>query len=242
MAIGALGVGALLSGGSALLQGIFGGVQAAKGNKGFNRAMANRPTYEIPDEYKNILAQYQQAQAGNMPGYEQTLSQIGQSGARARGAAERGAISSASYGAQVGDLYQKELDAIQGLGIKQEEYKTSMMDRVAQAQGQMGAQKSEQWNINKFMPWQTEMNRFGEQKQAGIQNMFSGLQSGIGNLADLAGTKYYSDALAKLQNVGGASPIGGLKSNPLSNNYNPQQNLFNTTSDLLKKTKINFPQ
>ena len=238
----ALLAGALLSGGSALLQGIFGAAQAARGNKGFNRAMANRPTYEIPDEYKNILAQYQQSQAGNMPGYEQTLSQIGQAGARARGSAERGAISSASYGAQVGNLYQKELDAIQGLGIKQEEYKTSMLDKVAQAQGQMGAQKSEQWNINKFMPWQTEMNRYGEQKQAGIQNMFSGIQSGMGSLADLAGTKYYSDALSKLQNVGGASPVGGLKSNPLANNYSPQQNLLGTVSGLLNKTKINFPQ
>lgn len=238
----ALLAGALLSGGSALLQGIFGAAQAARGNKGFNRAMANRPTYEIPDEYKNILAQYQQAQAGNMPGYEQTLSQIGQAGARARGAAERGAISSASYGAQVGNLYQKELDAIQNLGIKQEEYKTSMLDRVAQAQGQLGQQKEQQFNINQFVPWQTETNRYGEMKQQGIQNMFSGIQSGIGSLADLAGTKYYSDALAKLQNVGGTTGVGKTANMNAYQGYNPQQNLFNTTSDLLKKTKINFPQ
>ncbi len=195
----ALLAGALLSGGSALLQGIFGAAQAAKGNKGFNRAMANRPTYEIPDEYKNILAQYQQAQAGNMPGYEQTLSQIGQAGARARGSAERGAISSASYGAQVGNLYQKELDAIQNLGVKQEEYKTSMLDRVAQARGQLGQQKEQQFNLNQFVPWQTEANRYGEMKKQGTENLFGAIQGGVKNFSDLLGTKFYQEALTKLQ-------------------------------------------
>jgi hypothetical protein len=68
--------------------------------------MGAQPQYEIPQEYENILARYKQAYAGNMPGYEQMLSQTEQSGARARGAAERGAISSAAYGSQVGDIQQ----------------------------------------------------------------------------------------------------------------------------------------
>lgn len=185
----------LLGGGSALLQGAIGGVQAFQGNKGFKRTMANRPDYEIPSEYQDILAKYQQAQAGNMPGYEQLQSNIGQAGARARGAAERGAISSNAYGAQVGDIYQKELDAIQNLGIQQEQYKTAMMDKVAGAQGQLAGQKAEQWNINKFLPWQTEMNRYGEQKSAGMQNLFSGIQSGMGSISDFLGTRYYTDTL-----------------------------------------------
>lgn len=194
-----LGIGSALTGASTLLQGIVGGVQAYRGNKGFNRTMAARPTYEIPEEYKKILAQYQQAQAGNMPGYEQTLSNVGQAGARARGAAERGAISSSAYGAQVGDIYQKELDAIQNLGIQQEEYKTSMLDKVAQAQGQLGEQKSEQWNINKFLPWQTEMNRYGEMKKTGMENLFGAVQGGVSNITDLVGTSYYKKILEGLK-------------------------------------------
>lgn len=231
---------AIISGVSALAQSGFGAAQAASGNKQFKKLLANRPNYEIPQEYKDILARYQQAQSGDMPGYQQTLSNIGQAGARARGAAERGAISSASYGAQLGNLYQKELDAIQNLGIQQEQYKTSMLDKVAQAQGTLGAQKSEQWNLNQFLPWQTEMNRLGEKKQAGIQNLFSGLQSGIGNISDLMGTKYYSDMLNKLQTTGGAT-AGGFQS-PLLQGYNPQENLNKTLSGLTKNIKINYPQ
>jgi hypothetical protein len=198
MALGALGIGALLSGGQALLQGIVGGVQAAKGNKGFNKTMANRPEYEIPEEYESILAQYQQARAGNMPGYDQMRADINQSGARARGSAERGAISSTAYGAQVGDIYQKELDAIQNLGIQQEQYKSNMLDKVAGAQGQLGQQKSEQWNINEYTPWQTEMNRYGEMKKQGVENIFGAIQSGVGTMSDFLGTRYAVDAMKGL--------------------------------------------
>lgn len=247
MAIGALGLGALLSGGSSLLQGIIGGVQASRGNKGFKRSMANRPEYEIPSEYQDILAKYQQAQAGNMPGYDQLQSNIGQAGARARGAAERGAISSSAYGSQVGDIYQKELDAIQNLGIQQEQYKTAMMDKVAGAQGQLAQQKSEQWNINKFLPWQTEMNRYGEQKSAGMQNLFGGIQSGMGAISDFAGTKYYVDSLKAMQGITGNSGISASKSGNFFQskpvgvpNTTPQQNLLNTLQDKTSQIKINW--
>lgn len=195
----ALGIGAIVNGGSALLQGLMGGIQAARGKKGFNRTMANRPTYEIPEEYQKILSQYEKAYAGNMPGYDQTLAQIDQAGARGRGSAERGSISSNAYGSQVGDIYQKELDAIRGLGIKQEEYKTSMLDKVAGAEGAMAGQKAEQWNINKFMPWQTEMNRYGDMAKTGTQNLFGAIQSGVSGVTDFLGTKYYSDTLKGLQ-------------------------------------------
>ena len=198
MAIGALGIGALLSGGSALLQGIVGGVQASRGRKGFERTMGAMPQYEIPQEYENILSRYQQAYAGNMPGYEQTLSQTGQAGARARGAAERGAISSTAYGAQVGDIYQKELDAIQGLGVKQAEYKQAQLANVAQAEGQLGQQKSQQWEVNKYMPWQTEMNRYREMQKGGMQNLFGAIQSGVGTMTDFLGTKYAVDTMKGL--------------------------------------------
>jgi len=194
----ALLAGALLSGGSALLQGIVGGVQAARGRKGFERTLGAQPQYEIPQEYENILSRYKQSYAGNMPGYDQMLSQTGQAGARARGAAERGAISSTAYGSQVGDIYQKELDAIQGLGIKQAEYKQAQLAGLSQAEGQLGQQKSAQWEMNKYMPWQTEMNRYGEMQKGGVENIFKGIQSGVGTMTDFLGTKYAVSELKKL--------------------------------------------
>lgn len=214
MPIGALAIGTIASMIPALAQGIFGAVQASRAGKQFNALNANRPKYDIPQEYTDILRKYQQAQAGNMPGYETMLGQMGQAGARARGGAERGAISSTAYGQQVGDIYQKELDAIQNLGVKQAEYKTNMLDRVTGAQATMGDQKTQQWNINQNVPWQTEMNRLGEQKNAGLQNLFGGLQSGMSGLTDLMGTKYASDAFKSLYPQGGASTTGNK--NPMS--------------------------
>ena len=198
--LGGLIAGGVLSGASSLLQGIIGGIQASRANKQFKKLNANRPQYEIPKEYENILGMYKTAMAGNAPGYSQSLANMEQAGARARGAAERGAISSVSYGSQVSDIYQKELDAIQNLGVQQEQWKASQMQNVAGAQGMLGEQKAQQWNVNQYVPWQTEMNRLGEQKATGMQNLFQGIQSGLGGISDLLGTKYYTSVLKGLYN------------------------------------------
>lgn len=241
MALGALGIGAILGGANALFQGITGAVQASRGAKGFKRTMANMPKYEIPKEYQDVLAKYQQAYAGNMPGYEQTLSKFGKARERAIGASERGAISSSAYGAQVGDIYQKELDALQNLGIQQEQYKTGMLGNVAQAQTALAGQKEQQFNINQYVPWQTEMNRYGEMQKTGMENLFGGIQKGVGGLMDLAGTKYYTDALKGLYPQGGTSAMGNQATMPTPS-YDPQKNLFETTRKLLQGVNINYPK
>jgi len=74
-------------------------------------------------------------------------------------------------------LYQKELDALQNLGIQQEQYKSAQLANISQAEGALAGQKSEQWNINKFLPWQTEINRYGEQRKTGMENLFGAIQS-----------------------------------------------------------------
>jgi hypothetical protein len=180
--------------GSSIIQGS----RARKMGKELDALSANRPKYEIPKEYQDILAKYQQAQQSNMPGYEQTLSQMGQAGARARGSAERGAISSSAYGAQVGDIYQKELDAIQGLGVQQEQYKTSMLDKVAGAQGVMGQQKANQWDLNVNIPWQTQMNEKSSQYDALLGNAANSRESATSSLMNFAGTQYYKQMMESL--------------------------------------------
>jgi len=192
-------LGAAASAIPTLIQGIVGAVQASRGRKGFNRAMANRPDYQIPSEYGNILAQYKTAYGGDMPGYQRGLNQIGQVGARSRGAAERGAISSNAYGASISSQQQKELDAITNLNLQNEQFKLQGVDKIAGAEQMMAGQKEQQWNLNKFLPWQTEVNRYGEMQKGGMQNLFGALQSGASNMTDLIGTKYYRDALKGLQ-------------------------------------------
>ena len=197
--MGPLGIGALVNAVPALFQGITGAVQASRGRKGFNRAMANRPDYQIPSEYGNILSQYQTAYGGDMPGYQRGLNQIGQVGARSRGAAERGAISSNAYGASISAQQQKELDAIMNYNLGNERFKLEGVDKIAGAEQMMAGQKEQKWNLNKFLPWQTEAGRYGEMQKGGMENLFGALQAGASNITDLIGTKYYTDALKGLQ-------------------------------------------
>ena len=204
-----LGIAAILGGANALFQGITGAVQAARGRKGFKRTMANRPAYEIPKEYQDILARYQQTYGGNKPGFEQQLDQYAQAGARARGASERGAISSSSYGAQIGDIYQKELDAIQKEYISNAEFKLAGVDKIAGAQGLLAGQKEAKQNWEKLIPYQTELNRYGEMQKTGMENLFGAIQGGIGNATDLLGTSYYKKILDQLQGKGGTTKTGG---------------------------------
>jgi hypothetical protein len=171
-----------------------------------------------------------------MPGYAQTLSNVGRAGARARGAAERGAISSNAYGAQIGDIYQKELDALQNLGIQQAQYKSAQLGNVAQAEGAMAGQKEQQWNINQYVPYQTELNRWGEQKRQSTENLFGAMQSGISGLTDLLGTSYYTKMLQGLQGTGSGATLGN-QSKPLGG-VNAQNNLLGTIGGILKNIPI----
>ena len=134
-----------------------------------------------------------------MPGYQRGLNQIGQVGARARGAAERGAISSNAYGASISAQQQKELDAIMNYNLGNERFKLEGVDKIAGAEQLMAGQKEQKWNLNKFLPWQTEVNRYSEMQKGGMENLFGALQAGASNMTDLIGTKYYQDVLKGLQ-------------------------------------------
>jgi hypothetical protein len=192
-----IGLGAMLSGGSALAQALIQGISALNANKKFKQTLADRPTLgaEYLKPYESILAKYNQVYGGNKPGFEQQLDQISQLGARARGSAERGAISSNSYLTQVGDIHQRGLDAIQKEYLSNAEFKLSGVDKTAGATAMLGEKQTEQWNINKYIPWQTEMNRWGEKQKASTEGFWGALQGGIGGITDLLGTKYAADAL-----------------------------------------------
>jgi hypothetical protein len=196
---GAIAAG--ISGGSALAQALIQGISALNANKKFKQTSANRPTLgaEYLKPYEDILAKYNQVYGGNKPGFEQQLDQISQLGARARGSAERGAISSTAYGSQVADIYQKELDAMQKEYISNKEFKLSGVDKTAGATAMLGEKQTEQWNINKYIPWQTEMNRWGEKAKANTEGFWGALQGGIGGITDFLGTKYATDVLGKLK-------------------------------------------
>lgn len=181
--------------GSSIVQGS----RARKMERQLDQLSANRPTWEIPAEYQGTINTYKQLMAGNMPGYEQSLTQMGQAGARARGTAERGAISSTAYGTQAGDIYQKELDAIQNLQTSQAQFKAQQTQNVVGAEQELARQKAEQWNINVNVPWQTKMNELTSRYGALTGNAANARESGMSGLMNFAGTSYYQKMLEMLQ-------------------------------------------
>jgi hypothetical protein len=196
--------GAIATGVSSLLnlgQGIAQSIRRSKLQKQWNALNAQRPTYEISQGYKNALAQYQKlAGQTQLPGQGLIEQNIQQASARARTAAERGAISSTSYGALTGDIYDKELQAIQDLGIKAAEWQSTNQEKLAAAQEMMGAQQEKAQDWNKLGAWTTKMNQVESQLGAAVTNQsnaFQNLQSGLMNYA---GTSFYQRLLEQLQN------------------------------------------
>jgi hypothetical protein len=202
--------GALLGGVRAFVTGR----KKKKANQGFGGLMEQRPKYEIPKEYQEVIDQFNLAQARGMAGYGQMRSDIGQAGARSRGEAERTTISGVANAALQGQLLQKEIDAIQNLGIQQEQYKTGMLTNVAGAKMGFAGQKAEQWNQDKNIAWQQRMNQWTSENEAERTNEENSWETMLNSLGNLAGTKYYADMYKKLYPKGSTtnplSPYGNL--------------------------------
>jgi hypothetical protein len=199
-------LGAIAGGASTAMNlgfGIYNSIKTAKLQKQWDRLNANRPTYEIPQSYKDALAIYQkQASQTQLPGQGLIEENIGQSSARARTAAERGAISSTSYGGQVSNIYDKELQAIQDLGIKSAEFQQQNQQNLATGMQMMGGQQEKAQDWNTLGKWSTQMNQLESKMGASsgaASNAWQGLSAGLTNFA---GTSYYNQMLKQMQNQG----------------------------------------
>lgn len=207
----AAGVGALLNFGL----GISDRIKANKLQKQWNTLYSQRPEYEIPEAYTNALNLYKQRAAqSKMPGQDIIEENIQQSSARARTAAERGAISSASYGGQVSDIYAKELEAIQDLGVKSAEFQWANQGQLGEAMQMYGGQQEKAQDWNKLGAWSTGLNVLESQMGAKTQNANAYLGNAAAGLANFAGTSYYQQMLSQMQ--------GGTSTPPTAPTTKPQ--------------------
>ena len=198
MAAGLL-LGGLISGALGLGKAIFGGAQAAKGQRQMKNLLANRPTYQIPESYKKMLGIYSNLAQGEMPGQQRYEDLIGQSTARSMTNAERGAISSNVYQGSVLSAQDKELEALKDLALMGTQYKTQQQQNLAGAQQTMGQLEDTAFDYNVNQPWQIKANMAQSKLQAGGQNMWGGLLDVNNTIQNYVGTKYYNDILKSLQ-------------------------------------------
>lgn len=172
-----------------------------------------RPDYTIPESYKSALGVYQKLATGEMPGQSLIEENIQQSSARARTAAERGSISSTAYGGQMSNIYDKELQAIQDLGIQAAQYKASAQENLAKGLQMMGAQEEKKYEWDVIGDWTTRMNQIEGQLGAATTNTGNWLNTAMQSLAttkDEDWTKIFSGigGGGKKKNGGSSNPGG----------------------------------
>jgi hypothetical protein len=188
-------IAGLIGAGVGLGKAVIGGVQAAKGRKQLNSLLANRPQYNIPEEYMRSLGVYQNLASQEMPGMQRYEEMIGQSTARTMTGAERGAISSNVYQGAVEQSQDKELRALQQLAQMGVQYKTPAMQNLAGAYNTVGGLRNEQFEYNVNQPWQIAADMAGGKQTTGTSNLYGGI-SDIGSAAiTFMGTKYAQDML-----------------------------------------------
>ena len=195
----------LISGGVSLIKGLFGAAQSAKANKGINKLLSHQPTYKRPEEYAQQLELREKGLNAQRPGEALDASRIGGATSTAYGAAERGAISSNTYGKSVGDIYQKSLNAYQDLGVQGDRYRQTQQDKYANTLQQGANYSDTEYQENVLNPYERELNlKYGD-KQSGQQNLFNGIQGMASTALNFMGTKYAQSVMGGLQggNKGG---------------------------------------
>lgn len=231
-----LGAAALISGGISAVKGIFGAAQSVKANKQIKKLNATLPKYKRPEEYGQELAlRAKMAGQGQLPGLGQITDNISGATSQAYGAAEKGAISSNTYMGAVGDIYSKQINAFQDLGIKSAEFQQTQKENYMNTL-QKGADYSDtEWQENVMRPWEVNMNEAQSKKKAGGENLWNGLEGMSSAFSSFAGTKYASEVMQGLQKTGVGSGAGKTATMPTAS-YDPQRNLLNTLFGMKPKT------
>jgi hypothetical protein len=190
---------------------VFGAAQAVKANKQVKNLMANQVTYKRPEEYAQELTMRQGlASQTQLPGMGQITDNIGAASAQARGAAEKGAISSNTYMGAVGDIYSKQIQAYQDLGVQAANFQQTQKENLAKTLQQGAGYSDTEWDQNKLQPWNMQMNMAQSNKQSGWANLWGGLEGQAMSANNFAGTQYAQQIMKGLQGKGTTDPSTGL--------------------------------
>ena len=189
-------------------QGIFG---ASRANKLWN----NRPQLGVTaGEKNNDLLFNRQASATEMPGQKQTEEKLNQAVAEGMYGAQQSAPSSLNATQAAVDLSGKKMQAIQDLAGQFAEYKSQRMDALAGWNNQKTALEQQRFQVNQYDPWQMQYGKTVGNTQQGANAFTGGVDTGLGILGDLQGTKSFTDMMSKIYGIGG----GGTGTTPTSTN------------------------
>ena len=242
MAIGALApfIPSIIQGGLGLAKTITGAVQMGRAK------MPSSIKYDIPSGVTDFLTQTNLMAKRGLPGEDIIQGQLGSQAASAVGDVSRSYDSAVGAGGATRDIYMKSMDAVRDLGLKSAEYRATMQDRATQANLVEADYQDKAWEYNVNMPYQRQMNEYWGKKQAGMSNLWGGLDtmgsaavSGYSGWQQRQGMQGLIDAIKGMGSAsgGGVAPSGGgtfgMRSEDVfnfkpRNIFSPEQkNIFN---------------
>lgn len=173
------------------LMGIGTGIwQLFKGNQA---ADTERPEYEIPEEATKALGIAKQGAYSDMPGYEQAISNLQQSGASQF---SRASESASSGGDLLGFLAAQGVTSNRGLNqlaAQNAAYKVGAEDKYRSALNYYAQLRNQEFQTNEMQPYLDAMRTSSVMTEGGIQNIFGGITGGIQNYAAINQMKSYQD-------------------------------------------------
>jgi len=178
------------------------GLGVAKSIEGFSderrakREMANlkTPFYKIQSEYQqNRDLAAQEAQGGLSTGAKDYLTQEGQ---RGLGAGIGATMQGGGDVNNIAKLLQGYNQSLGSTAIADAQMHTENISRFMERSKDLAGQKTMQWTLNEYQPYERKLNELKQRMAAGKQNGFGGISDAISGIS-AAGTGMQNSALNK---------------------------------------------
>jgi len=195
------------------------GLGIAKSIEGFSdeakakKEMANlrQPFYKIQSEYQqNRDLAAQEAQGGLGTGAKDYLTQETQ---RGLGAGIGATLQGGGDVNNIARLLQNYNQQLGSTAVADAQMHTENINRFMERNKELAGQKTMQWSLNEYQPYERKLNELKQRMAAGKQNAFGGLSDAISGVSAL-GTGMQNTALNKAQ-------INQLKGDTYSPRYTP---------------------
>jgi len=135
----------------------------------------DRPTYEIPSELSQIVGLSRSLVSQNgLPAQDLINRNLASTTAQNVNSIQETTTGGAGLGA-VAQAYGNQLGAQQNLAVQGANYQSQQVQGLQRALGMMANAKNTEFEYNKNMPYQRDLQSYYQNQQAGAQNLFGGM-------------------------------------------------------------------
>ncbi len=217
----------IIQGGLGLIKAITGGAQMSRAR------MPASIRYDIPSGVTDFLTQTGMLARKGMPGEDIARERIGGQVAGAIGDVGRSADSAVSALGATTDIYTRSMDAVRDLAVRSAEFRRRAQEQEVQSNLVQADYQDKAWEYNVNMPYQRQMNEYWGKKQAGMSNLWGGLDTmGSAAVSGYSGWQQRQGMQSLIDAIKGiGSPSAEASSFGASFSRMPED-VFSTTSKL----------